>query len=78
MGQMGSSELCVCCRRRPVDPAFRPFCSKRCKMTDLGHWLGGEYRVAGARTGLGEEPDLPDSQTDVPTRHGAGRKNEGR
>ncbi len=23
----------------------RPFCSQRCKMVDLGRWLGGQYRV---------------------------------
>jgi uncharacterized protein len=24
-----------------------PFCSRRCRMIDLGRWLGEEYRVAG-------------------------------
>ena len=38
---------CTYCRRRPVDPDWRPFCSERCKMADLGHWLSGDYRVAG-------------------------------
>ena len=22
-----------------------PFCSKRCKLIDLGRWLGGRYRI---------------------------------
>ena len=22
-----------------------PFCGKRCKMVDLGRWLGGNYRI---------------------------------
>ncbi len=22
-----------------------PFCSKRCKLVDLGRWLGGNYRI---------------------------------
>jgi uncharacterized protein len=22
-----------------------PFCSKRCRIIDLGRWLGGEYRI---------------------------------
>jgi len=35
--------LCVYCRRQPVDLAWRPFCSERCKMADLGHWLTGAY-----------------------------------
>ena len=37
--------LCVYCREKPVDPAWRPFCSERCKMADHGRRLGGEYRV---------------------------------
>ena len=24
---------------------FRPFCSERCKMIDLGRWSGEQYRV---------------------------------
>ncbi len=27
-----------------------PFCSKRCRMVDLGRWLGEDYRV-------GQQPD---------------------
>jgi len=26
---------------------WQPFCSERCKLADLGHWLTGDYRVAG-------------------------------
>jgi len=26
---------------------FRPFCSKRCKMIDLGNWLDGSYALPG-------------------------------
>jgi endogenous inhibitor of DNA gyrase (YacG/DUF329 family) len=22
-----------------------PFCSKRCKLVDLGRWLGGQYKI---------------------------------
>lgn len=32
---------------RPQDPAWRPFCSKRCQMVDLGRWLQGDYRLPG-------------------------------
>jgi hypothetical protein len=39
--------LCVFCRRRPVDAAWRPFCSERCKLQDLARWADGSYRVAG-------------------------------
>ena len=27
------------------DAAFRPFCSKRCKMIDLGQWASESYRI---------------------------------
>lgn len=26
----------------------RPFCSERCKLIDLGNWLGESYRIPGA------------------------------
>jgi hypothetical protein len=34
-----------------------PFCSRRCQLVDLGHWLDGAYRIAdspmeGYRVGL--------------------------
>lgn len=31
-----------------MDAAFRPFCSQRCKLADLGQWLSGSYRIEGA------------------------------
>ncbi len=27
-----------------------PFCSRRCRMVDLGRWLGEDYRVGGANS----------------------------
>jgi endogenous inhibitor of DNA gyrase (YacG/DUF329 family) len=41
------ARLCVYCRRHPVEAAYRPFCSKRCKLLDLTHWVDGDYRIAG-------------------------------
>jgi uncharacterized protein len=26
---------------------WRPFCSERCKMVDLGAWFSGEHQIAG-------------------------------
>ena len=34
---------------------FRPFCSERCKMIDLGQWANEEYRIP-----EDEMPDQPD------------------
>jgi uncharacterized protein len=37
--------LCVFCRTHPVDQAWRPFCSERCKLQDLARWADGLYCV---------------------------------
>ena len=39
-----SGALCPLCRK-PVDAAFKPFCSKRCADIDLNRWLKGVYAV---------------------------------
>ncbi|HET7158513.1 MAG TPA: DNA gyrase inhibitor YacG [Burkholderiales bacterium] len=41
----------------PWEPAsrFRPFCSERCKMSDLGAWATESYRIP-----IAEENDQPD------------------
>jgi len=44
---MTKPPLCPICRRRPTQPEFRPFCSRRCADVDLAQWLGGTYRVSG-------------------------------
>jgi len=53
--------LCVLCRRHPVDPAWRPFCSERCKLQDLARWAGGHYRIPGERLPAPGNDD-PDSE----------------
>ena len=30
---------------KPPD-SFRPFCSERCRLADLGKWLDGGYRIS--------------------------------
>jgi endogenous inhibitor of DNA gyrase (YacG/DUF329 family) len=35
---------------------FRPFCSERCKMLDLGAWAGEAYRIPGDNK-MDEEPE---------------------
>jgi endogenous inhibitor of DNA gyrase (YacG/DUF329 family) len=38
---------CPICGKKveSVGNAFRPFCSERCKLLDLGNWIDGRYRV---------------------------------
>ncbi len=40
-----------------------PFCSPRCKLIDLGRWLGEEY---GVRAPPGEEPEDPEGDANIP------------
>jgi endogenous inhibitor of DNA gyrase (YacG/DUF329 family) len=37
---------CAICGKS-VDPAYKPFCSKRCANLDLHRWLNGSYVIAG-------------------------------
>ena len=59
--------LCVLCRRHPVEEAWRPFCSERCKLRDLARWADGSYRVAGDNVGDDEESEKSEvrSEKDV-------------
>ena len=69
---MTQNSRTVSCPRcaKPVrwgpDSPFRPFCSERCKMIDLGAWASEEYRVA--VKGKDEELDARSAGTesDVP------------
>lgn len=61
---------CPICRRRTAFEGnpFRPFCSERCKLNDLGNWALERYRVAGAAgEGVSEEGE---DATDEPRRDG--------
>ncbi|MCS6817844.1 MAG: DNA gyrase inhibitor YacG [Blastocatellia bacterium] len=45
---------CPCCGKRvPWESnPFRPFCSERCKLIDLGMWASEAYRIAGPSIGI--------------------------
>jgi len=47
---------CNAAIRWSTDNPYRPFCSERCKLIDLGQWATGSYRIPQ------EEPDT--GQTD--------------
>ena len=40
-----------------VQHAFRPFCSKRCRVTDLGAWASESYRIPAREEDDGGTPD---------------------
>ncbi|HEX4123419.1 MAG TPA: DNA gyrase inhibitor YacG [Tepidisphaeraceae bacterium] len=53
---------CPICKKpveSPADPNAKtpyPFCSERCRLIDLGRWLGGKYQIP-------VRPDDDDSET---------------
>ena len=36
-----------------------PFCSRRCRLVDLGRWLGEGYRVGGSAAAAGDDRATP-------------------
>ena len=42
-----------------------PFCSQRCRLIDLGRWLGEGYRIPGEK--IDEDADLPPDTGDSDT-----------
>ena len=51
---------CPICKK-PTNPGpadrYRPFCSERCQLVDLGLWAGEDYRVPGSKVEDREHPD---------------------
>jgi len=42
---------CPTCKKGVARGANQfPFCSERCRITDLGRWAAGDYRIAGEPT----------------------------
>ncbi|NTU42894.1 MAG: DNA gyrase inhibitor YacG [Nitrospirales bacterium] len=48
---------CPTCRKKTTweENPWRPFCSERCKMVDLGKWAAEEFKVPGEE--IGKERD---------------------
>ena len=49
---------CPICKR-PADPKYRPFCSKRCADVDLAKWLNGAYAVPVEEDEAWDEDTVP-------------------
>jgi len=58
---MSEAPLCACCRKRPAERPWLPFCGERCKMLDLGRWLSGDYRVPGTPVSLDADEESGDT-----------------
>ena len=58
---------CPTCRRRTrfaPDNPWRPFCSERCRMIDLGAWASEKFRVAAEAPDDEAEPQPPPPPTE--------------
>ena len=61
---MAKKLKCPTCKKPSVweNNPFRPFCTERCKLIDLGKWADGSYAVEGDPApnyeGFDEMPDL--------------------
>ncbi|MFH0810350.1 MAG: DNA gyrase inhibitor YacG [Pseudomonadota bacterium] len=58
------SRYCPLCHKQLPEPAgpFKPFCSWRCKLIDLGAWLDGRYRF-GESEPAGSDESAPDTES---------------
>ncbi len=56
-GMKSKKIKCPVCKKDAKwdDNPFRPFCSERCRLIDLGKWASEDYRIAG------EKKDTPDN-----------------
>ena len=50
---------CPCCGKAThwESNRYRPFCSERCKLIDLGKWIEEEYRIDGETPRHGGEEE---------------------
>jgi len=73
----------VTARQAVARPVYFPFCSKRCKLIDLGAWLDADYRIADSRyeqTEAAAEPPstmLPEDPQKWPGRTETGGRSPG-
>lgn len=61
--------------------AFRPFCSERCKLVDLGNWATESYRVPSKPDEEDEDPPGKPAEADRPkegTSNGSNGKPNGK
>jgi len=58
---------CPACKKETAweGNPFRPFCSERCRIVDLGKWAADEYRIPD----VGSPPDGEDAHNKKRTEH---------
>lgn len=58
--------LCPICKKETKwdDNPFRPFCSERCRLIDLGKWASEDYRIPREKKDLPEGEEGEENQTE--------------
>jgi endogenous inhibitor of DNA gyrase (YacG/DUF329 family) len=53
----GKKTRCPVCKKEAAwdSNPFRPFCSERCRLIDLGKWASEGYRIPGEKKEIPEE-----------------------
>lgn len=62
---------CPQCGKKTIyskDNEFRPFCSERCQLVDLGAWIEEEYRVPSEENPSNLDLDIGENSEDDPSR----------
>lgn len=51
--------ICPRCKKEIAlrENPFRPFCSERCRLLDLGNWISGAYRIPEEESEVTEEEE---------------------
>jgi endogenous inhibitor of DNA gyrase (YacG/DUF329 family) len=56
---------CVTCKKaiqpRPENK-YAPFCSERCRLADLNHWINGSYAIPGQPVDVSTEQSEPSQE----------------
>jgi endogenous inhibitor of DNA gyrase (YacG/DUF329 family) len=59
MNDRTQKHICPICKKETTweGNLFRPFCSERCRLIDLGKWASGDYRIAGKSQDMQDKND---------------------
>jgi endogenous inhibitor of DNA gyrase (YacG/DUF329 family) len=67
---------CPLCKRTTTweENPWRPFCSEKCKLIDLGKWVSEEYRIEGEKAEEEQRAESDEHKNDKEHKHRAESK----
>ncbi len=60
---MSKCKACAVDLKETENNVWHPFCSERCKISDLGNWASERYQIKGKDNTANVEFDLEDSDS---------------